>query len=85
MIKQVFICDCCKKTIPFAENGRKPGAIKHVSIPINSIYPLENQIKSCDVELCPDCYYKLYTVIRNHFHKFKHLSFTGDIQDDTEE
>lgn len=45
MIKQVFICDCCKKTIPFAENGRKPGVIKHVSIPINSIYPLEKQIK----------------------------------------
>lgn len=85
MIKQVFVCDCCKKTIPFGEGGRTPSAIKHVSIPVKSIYPVETAVVSCDVELCSDCYSKLYTVIRNHFHKFKSLSFTNEIRDDTEE
>ncbi len=85
MIKQVFVCDCCKKTIPFTPDGRQPKGIKRVSIPIKSLYPAEIQIESCEVELCTDCYTKLYTVIRKHFHKFKGLSFSNEIRDDVEE
>lgn len=97
MYKRVMVCDCCKKEFDMDDDvyerkfsnscgGFGGNPLQTVQIPIDSLYYDDDEVTADvqEVELCEECYMKLYELIRTNLHRWSYSTHEG-LKDETSE
>lgn len=90
MYKRVMVCDCCKKEFDMDDDvyerkfsnscgGFEGNPLQTVHIPIDSLYYDDDEVTADvqEVELCEECYMKLYELIRTNLHRWSYSTNEG--------